>query len=92
MVGNCLNINVFTSQDGEPCAVGIAITDLSTGLFAKGAILAALYQREKTGLGQKIDCNLLSTQVSNLSNFCYLSCLLFMFFFVVLTVKVLYQN
>ena len=32
-------------------------------LYAHGAILAALYQREKTGRGQKIECNLLSTQV-----------------------------
>ncbi|PIK47138.1 putative succinate--hydroxymethylglutarate CoA-transferase-like [Apostichopus japonicus] len=61
-------LHITGPEDGEPCAVGIAITDLSTGLFAKGAILAALYQREKTGLGQKIDCNLLSTQVALLIN------------------------
>lgn len=44
--------------------VGVAMTDLSTGLFAKAAILGALFHRERTGQGQKIDCNLLSTQVS----------------------------
>jgi crotonobetainyl-CoA:carnitine CoA-transferase CaiB-like acyl-CoA transferase len=32
-------------------------------LYAHGAILAALLQRKETGSGQKIDCNLLSTQV-----------------------------
>ena len=43
--------------------VGVAMTDLMTALYAHGAILAALLQRGKTGRGQKIDCNLLSTQV-----------------------------
>ncbi len=42
---------------------GIAVTDLMTAQYAHGAILAALYQRTKTALGQKIDCSLLSTQV-----------------------------
>lgn len=54
--------------DGEPCKPGVAVTDLATGLYAHGAILAALLQRSKTGLGQKIDCNLLSTQVASLIN------------------------
>ncbi|XP_077861469.1 uncharacterized protein LOC144341697 [Saccoglossus kowalevskii] len=38
------------------------MTDLSTGLYSHGAIMAALLQRYKTGKGQKIECNLLSTQ------------------------------
>lgn len=50
-------------QDGEPCKVGVAMTDLSTGLYAHGAILAAVLQRQITGKGQHIDCNLFSTQV-----------------------------
>ncbi|CAG9814258.1 unnamed protein product [Phaedon cochleariae] len=37
-------------------------------LYAHGAILAALIKRSKTGRGQKIDCNLLSTQVASLIN------------------------
>lgn len=44
------------------------MTDLATGLYAHGAILAALLQRQQTGLGQKIDVNLLSTQVACLIN------------------------
>ena len=52
-----------TFQDGSPCKVGIAVTDLTTGLFAHGAIMAALIQRQTTGLGQKIDCSLLASQV-----------------------------
>lgn len=38
------------------------------GLYAHGAILAALLQRSRTATGQKIECNLLSTQVSTLIN------------------------
>ncbi|KAL4222260.1 hypothetical protein ACF0H5_018297 [Mactra antiquata] len=55
-------------EDGEPCKVGVAMTDLSTGLYAYGSIMAALLYREKTGRGQHIDCNLLSTQVASLVN------------------------
>ena len=39
------------------------MTDLATGLYAHGAIMASLLQRQKTGQGQKINCDLLSTQV-----------------------------
>ena len=44
------------------------MTDLATGLYAHGAIMAALLQRMRTGKGQKINCDLLSTQVQTLSN------------------------
>ncbi len=44
------------------------MTYLATGLYAHCAILAALLQRQQTGLGQKIDVNLLSTQVACLIN------------------------
>uniref|UniRef100_A0A914BWN2 Uncharacterized protein n=1 Tax=Acrobeloides nanus TaxID=290746 RepID=A0A914BWN2_9BILA len=53
---------------GEPCKAAVAVTDLMTGLYAHGAILAALIYRSKTGKGQKIDCNLLATQISALVN------------------------
>ena len=52
-------------EGGSPAKVGVAMTDLMTALYAHGAILAALLQRQQTGRGQKIDCNLLSTQVIN---------------------------
>lgn len=61
-------INVTGPENGEPCKVGVAMTDLATGLYAHGAIMAALLERQKTGLGQKIDCSLLSTQVSCMVN------------------------
>ncbi|XP_063914115.1 succinate--hydroxymethylglutarate CoA-transferase [Zophobas morio] len=61
-------LHITGPKGGEPCKAGVAMTDLSTGLYAHGAILAALFKRTKTGKGQKIDCNLLSTQVASLIN------------------------
>lgn len=54
----------FFLQDGEPVRPGVAMTDLATGLYAHGAIMAALLQRNKSGRGAHIDCNLLSSQVA----------------------------
>ncbi|XP_072038528.1 succinyl-CoA:glutarate CoA-transferase-like [Amphiura filiformis] len=66
VVGAALSglLHITGPQDGEPCRVGVAMTDMTTGLYAHGAIMAALLHRYKTGEGQKIDCNLLSSQVS----------------------------
>ncbi len=49
---------------GAPVRVGVAVIDLATGSTAFGAILAALYARERTGRGQRIDCSLLGTGVA----------------------------
>ncbi|KAK7508475.1 hypothetical protein BaRGS_00000041 [Batillaria attramentaria] len=65
-VGGLMHITGPT--DGEPCKVGVAMTDLSTGLYAHGAIMAALIHRQHTGQGQHIDCSLLATQVASLVN------------------------
>lgn len=61
-------LHITGSENGPPAKVGVAVTDLATGLYAHGAIMAALLQRTKTGKGQKIDVNLLSTQVASLIN------------------------
>ena len=53
--------------DGSPCKVGVAATDIATGLYAHGAIMAALISRQQTGRGLWIDCNLFETQVSESS-------------------------
>jgi formyl-CoA transferase len=55
-------------RDGEPCKVGVAITDVLTGVYASGAITSALLWRERSGRGQFIDCSLLDAQVSALAN------------------------
>jgi crotonobetainyl-CoA:carnitine CoA-transferase CaiB-like acyl-CoA transferase len=56
-------------EDGAgPQKVGVALTDILTGLYAGNAILAALAHREKTGQGQHIDLALLDVQVACLAN------------------------
>ena len=55
-------------RGGEPCKVGVAITDVLTGVHAQGAITAALLWRERSGRGQHIDASLLDTQASALAN------------------------
>jgi succinate--hydroxymethylglutarate CoA-transferase len=61
-------MSITGPENGEPVKVGVAVTDLATGLYAHGAILAALYAREKSGKGQKIELSLLETQVASLVN------------------------
>jgi crotonobetainyl-CoA:carnitine CoA-transferase CaiB-like acyl-CoA transferase len=61
-------MGITGEPDGPPVKVGVAITDVTTGISAQGAICAALYAREKTGRGQRIDLSLLETQVSALVN------------------------
>ncbi|MBI5899279.1 MAG: CoA transferase [Rhodocyclales bacterium] len=58
-----------TGEEGAgPQKVGVALTDILTGLYAGNAILAALLHREKTGQGQHIDLALLDVQVACLAN------------------------
>ena len=58
--------------DGEPGAgpqkVGVAVADLMCGMYAVSAIIAALYERDRSGRGQYIDLSLLDTQVAWLAN------------------------
>ncbi|KAF9954028.1 hypothetical protein BGZ72_004974 [Mortierella alpina] len=55
-------------QNGTPVKVGVAVTDLTTGLYAHGAIMAAIIARYRTGRGQHVDCSLLDSQVVTLAN------------------------
>ncbi len=54
--------------DGAPQKMGVAFTDIFTGLYSVIAIQAALAQRERTGAGQHIDMALLDTLVGVLAN------------------------
>lgn len=54
--------------DGAPYKMAVAYTDVLTGMYAMSGILAALYNREKTGKGQFIDIALLDSQVAALWN------------------------
>ena len=56
------------SPGGGPVKVGVAVSDLFTGMYAVTAILAALVHRERGGGGQHIDMALLDCQVAMLAN------------------------
>jgi len=53
---------------GEPQKVGVAVTDIFTGLYSVVAIQAALRHADATGQGQHIDMALFDSQVSVLAN------------------------
>jgi crotonobetainyl-CoA:carnitine CoA-transferase CaiB-like acyl-CoA transferase len=53
---------------GGPQKVGVALTDILTGMYATSAIQAAIIEREKSGLGQHIDLALLDVQLASLAN------------------------
>jgi crotonobetainyl-CoA:carnitine CoA-transferase CaiB-like acyl-CoA transferase len=56
-----------TAGEG-PLKVGVALTDIMTGLYATVAIQAALAHRARTGKGQHIDLALLDVQIACLAN------------------------
>ncbi|CAB3763699.1 CoA-transferase [Burkholderia sp. MSh2] len=65
-------MSITGERDGEPGGgpqkAGVAIADLSTGLYSTIAVLAALAHRDRTGEGQYIDMALLDVQVALLAN------------------------
>jgi crotonobetainyl-CoA:carnitine CoA-transferase CaiB-like acyl-CoA transferase len=61
-------MSVTGEIDGDPQRVGSPVGDVSAGMFACMAILAALRVRDHTGKGQYIDISLLETTISLLSN------------------------
>ena len=54
--------------DGEPVKIGVALSDVITGLYATTAIQAALLQRERNGRGQYVDVALFDSQLAALDN------------------------
>ena len=61
-------MSITGPEEGEPYKVGVAIADITAGLFACNAILAALYDHQVTGRGQRIDISLLDSQIAWLAN------------------------
>ena len=57
-------MSITGEPDGQPQRVGVAVTDIFTGLYSVSGVLAALYQRERTGRGQQVDMALLDCAVS----------------------------
>ena len=65
--GGIMSITGPVDSD-TPTKVGVAIVDITAGMHAAIAILAALHHRDRTGQGQYIDIALLDTQVGWLAN------------------------
>ena len=57
-----------TGTEDSPSKVGISITDIGTGLHAYAAILAALYERERTGKGRRIEVTMFDAMVEWMSH------------------------
>jgi len=61
-------MSVTGDPAGQPQKVGVAVSDIFTGVYAATAILAAVHQRATTGTGQHIDMALLDVTVSIMAN------------------------
>jgi len=61
-------MSITGDAGGEPMKVGVAIVDVTAGLFAVNGILAALHARRETGRGQRVDVSLLESALAWLVN------------------------
>jgi crotonobetainyl-CoA:carnitine CoA-transferase CaiB-like acyl-CoA transferase len=61
-------MSITGETGGEPLKAGVAMADLSTGMYAAVSVLAALRHAERTGVGQHIGLSLLDTQIAMLAN------------------------
>jgi len=61
-------MSITGEPDGQPQKVGVAITDIVTGLYGTIGVLAAVEQRHTTGKGQHADMSLLDCATSVLAN------------------------
>ena len=61
-------MSITGQPDGEPTKAGVALVDVIAGLFATIGMLAALRERDESGLGQRVDVNLLSSLLAVLVN------------------------
>ena len=61
-------MSVTGTPEGEPMKAGVAVVDVFTGLYAANAVMAALLERERSGLGQHIDLALFDVQIATMAN------------------------
>ncbi|KAF2723155.1 CAIB/BAIF family enzyme [Polychaeton citri CBS 116435] len=61
-------MHITGHRDGPPAKVGVAVTDLTTGLYTSNSIMAALFARARTGKGQHLDVALSDCQIATLAN------------------------
>lgn len=57
-------MSINGEPDGPPLRVGVPVVDMVTGIYAFSGVLLALQDRNRTGLGQLVDCTLLDTAIS----------------------------
>ena len=60
-------MSVTGEEDRPPVRVGVSLIDLGTGVWAALGVLAALYERERTGAGRALEVSLYETALSQLS-------------------------
>ena len=60
-------MSVTGEDDRPPVRVGVSLIDLGTGVWAALGVVAALYERERTGVGRTLDVSLYETALSQLS-------------------------
>lgn len=61
-------MSITGDADGPPMKVGVAIVDITAGLFVVNGVLAALHARRETGRGQRVDVSLLESALAWLAN------------------------
>ncbi len=61
-------MSITGEEGGPPVRVGASIGDIVAGMYLTQGVLAALYQRDKTGEGQKIDISMLDSQIAILEH------------------------
>lgn len=61
-------MSITGQTDGEPMRIGVAMTDIVAGMVATQSILAALYQRKTTDVGQFVDISLFECALNTLIN------------------------
>lgn len=62
-------MSVTGFADGPPCKIGPSVGDSYTGAYLCMGVLMALYEREKTGVGRRIDVGMVDTLFSTMENF-----------------------
>ena len=61
-------MSITGAENGEPTRVGASVGDVIAGMFTAYGVMMALFHREKTGRGQKVDVGMLDCQVAILEN------------------------
>lgn len=64
-------MSITGERGGPPAKIGVSLVDSLTGLFAKDAVTAALYNRERTGHGELVQTSLLESTIATLSMTAY---------------------